>query len=217
MRTADFTFDLPPQLIAQHPTRQRDGSRLLVMHRDSSKLEHRLFPDLLDYVTRDDLVVMNNSRVIPARLRGVNVKTGGRFELLLLEEVGLNDWWAMLRPGKRARDDTADAVGTIQNFSRDLAHAIKLLDGDYIFMRGYLKNAVARRVDDREPRRDVLDAQFLDDFCSRGRFISQRASADLALELGNDVLGKSIRIHRKCLVEPNARHLPMTGRRVLPR
>jgi S-adenosylmethionine:tRNA ribosyltransferase-isomerase len=120
VRTADFDFDLPPQLIAQHPTRERDGSRLLVMHRDSHKLEHRLFPDLLEYLTPDDLVIMNNSRVFPARLRGANVKTGGRFEMLLLEEVGLNEWWAMLRPGKRARIGTRIVIQTPVGIRTDI-------------------------------------------------------------------------------------------------
>ncbi len=106
MRTADFNFNLPPELVAQRPTAQREGSRLLVLHRNCGKLEHRQFPDLLEYLTPKDLLVLNNSRVIAARLRGVNTKSGGRFELLLLEEVGLNDWWTMLKPGKRARAGT---------------------------------------------------------------------------------------------------------------
>ena len=120
MRSADFDFRLPADLIAQHPTRDRDGSRLMVLHRDSSKLEHRLFPDFLDYVTANDLLVLNNSRVIPARLRGVNVKTGGRFELLLLEEVGLNEWWVMLRPGKRAREGTKISIHTLSGARTDI-------------------------------------------------------------------------------------------------
>ena len=106
MRTADFDFELPPELIAQAPAPQRDASRLLVLHRGSGQVEHRHFRDLLDYLRPSDLLVLNNSRVIPARLRGVNAHTGGQFELLLLEENAINDWWAMLRPGKRARAGT---------------------------------------------------------------------------------------------------------------
>jgi S-adenosylmethionine:tRNA ribosyltransferase-isomerase len=106
MRTADFHFDLPPELIAQQPAAKRDGSRLLVLHRKSQKIEHRQFPDVLEYLHPGDVLVLNNSRVIPARLRGANEKTGGNFELLLLEENAPNDWWAMLRPGKRAKIGT---------------------------------------------------------------------------------------------------------------
>jgi S-adenosylmethionine:tRNA ribosyltransferase-isomerase len=106
VRTADFHFDLPPELIAQQPAARRDGSRLLVLHRKSGKIEHRQFPGLLEFLNPGDVLVLNNSRVIPARLHGVNKKTGGKFEILLLEENAVNDWWAMLRPGKRAQIGT---------------------------------------------------------------------------------------------------------------
>ena len=106
MRTSDFDFDLPSELIAQTPTPRRDESRLLVLHRDSGRIEHRRFHDLLDYLRGGDVLALNNSRVIPARLRGVNVHTGGQFEVLLLEENARNDWWVMLRPSRRARAGT---------------------------------------------------------------------------------------------------------------
>jgi S-adenosylmethionine:tRNA ribosyltransferase-isomerase len=106
MRTADFDFVLPPELIAQHPAPRRDESRLLVLHRQNGQTEHRRFPDLLAFLRAGDVLVLNNSRVISARLRGVNAKTGGKFEILLLEETKTNGWWAMLRPGKNARIGT---------------------------------------------------------------------------------------------------------------
>lgn len=106
MRTADFDFDLPPGLIAQAPAAQRDRSRLLVFHRREKRIEHRRFSDLTDYLRAGDVLVLNDSRVIPARLRGTNAVSSGRFEILLLEENSTNDWWAMLRPGKRARAGT---------------------------------------------------------------------------------------------------------------
>ena len=103
MRTADFNFDLPPELIAQHPAPRRDESRLLVLHRADGNLDHRQFRDLTEYLRAGDVLVLNNSRVIPARLHGANARTGGQFEMLLIEKTARNDWWAMLRPGKRAR------------------------------------------------------------------------------------------------------------------
>jgi S-adenosylmethionine:tRNA ribosyltransferase-isomerase len=106
MRTADFDFALPQELIAQAPAPQRDQSRLMVLHRHSGKVEHRRFCDLQQYLQPGDVLVLNNSRVIPARLCGVNAQTGGQFEILLLEENAINDWWVMLRPGKRARAGT---------------------------------------------------------------------------------------------------------------
>jgi S-adenosylmethionine:tRNA ribosyltransferase-isomerase len=106
MRTADFDFVLPPELIAQHPASKRDESRLLILHRNENRVEHRRFPNLLEFLRAGDVLVLNNSRVIPARLRGVNARTGGKFEVLLLEENAQNDWWAMMRPGKNARIGT---------------------------------------------------------------------------------------------------------------
>jgi S-adenosylmethionine:tRNA ribosyltransferase-isomerase len=103
VRVADFEFYLPGELIAQHPTAARDASRLLVMRRDQTRLEHKTFRDILEIFQRGDVLVLNNSRVFPARLHAVNPKTGGSFEILLLEENACNDWWAMMRPGKRAR------------------------------------------------------------------------------------------------------------------
>ena len=107
MRTADFDFNLPDDLIAQQPLPQRDASRLLVLNRASGGIVHRQFSDLLEYLRAGDVLVLNNSRVIPARLRGVNARTGGEFEVLLLTENAANDWWCMLKPGKRARIGTS--------------------------------------------------------------------------------------------------------------
>jgi S-adenosylmethionine:tRNA ribosyltransferase-isomerase len=106
MRTADFDFSLPPELIAQFPATQRDHSRLLVLHRRTGELEHQQFADLKNFLRPGDVLVLNNSRVIKARLRGTNAQTGGAFEILLLEENARNDWWAMMKPGKRAKVGT---------------------------------------------------------------------------------------------------------------
>ena len=106
MLTADFDYVLPPELIAQVPAPQRDQSRLLVLDRATGRVAHKNFRDILEYFRAGDVLVLNNSRVIPARLRGVNAQTGGAFEMLLLEENATNDWWAMIKPGKRARIGT---------------------------------------------------------------------------------------------------------------
>ncbi len=104
--TSSFDYELPDELIAQTPAAQRDESRLLVLHRDSEQREHRSFKELPHYLRAGDVLVLNNSRVIPARLRGEKMRTGGQFEILLLEEKAANDWWVMLRPAKRARPGT---------------------------------------------------------------------------------------------------------------
>jgi S-adenosylmethionine:tRNA ribosyltransferase-isomerase len=106
MQTADYDYFLPPELIAQVPAPQRDASRLLVFRRPDGQIEHRGFSDLVELLRPGDILVLNDSKVIPARLRGRNSRTGGHFEILLVEENATNDWWAMLRPGKRAREGT---------------------------------------------------------------------------------------------------------------
>ena len=117
MRTADFNFILPPELIAQQPTSQRDESRLMVLHRLSGRIEHRRFREVLDFFRAGDVLVLNNSRVLRARLRGTNAQTGGAFEILLLEENAVNDWWALMKPGKRARVGTQINLQTTQGDS----------------------------------------------------------------------------------------------------
>jgi S-adenosylmethionine:tRNA ribosyltransferase-isomerase len=102
MRAADFDFFLPPELIAQIPAPHRDQSRLLVVDRSTGQTQHRAFVDFLEFLKPNDVLVLNDSRVIPARLRGCNARSSGKFEVLLLEETTVNNWWAMVKPGKRA-------------------------------------------------------------------------------------------------------------------
>ena len=128
MRTADFNFDLPPGLIAQRPAPQRDESRLLVLHRADGNIEHRHFRDLPGVFRAGDVLVLNNSRVIPARLRGANARTGGKFEILLLEEKAANDWWVMLRPGKSARVGTQIVLQDNRQISRIYATVVEVSD-----------------------------------------------------------------------------------------
>src|SRR5277367_5481195 len=96
MRASDFDYLLPPELIAQSPAPRRDQSRLLVLDRVTGQITHRRFTDLPEYFSAGDVLVLNDSRVIPARLRARNARTSGLFEILLLEENAPNDWWAMM-------------------------------------------------------------------------------------------------------------------------
>ncbi|MSU34942.1 MAG: tRNA preQ1(34) S-adenosylmethionine ribosyltransferase-isomerase QueA [Pedosphaera sp.] len=106
MQTTDFDYSLPPDRIAQHPTSRRDGSRLLVLHRTTRTLEHRDFTGITECLRAGDVLVVNNSRVIPARLRGYKEDTRGLIEILLLDELTPTLWRVMLRPGKRVRPGT---------------------------------------------------------------------------------------------------------------
>jgi S-adenosylmethionine:tRNA ribosyltransferase-isomerase len=105
LRTADFDYELPPGQIAQHPVEPRDASRLLVLHRETGAMEHRHFRDLGDYLQAGDILVANDSRVLPARLYGHKSDTGGRVEILLLERLDDRRWRA-LGGGKRLRKGT---------------------------------------------------------------------------------------------------------------
>lgn len=100
-RTADFDFALPSELIAQHPADQRDGARMLVLHRQERRLEHRLFRDLPSYLRAGDVMVINDTKVIPARLFARKPGTGGRAELFLLEENPDGTWQALMRCRRR--------------------------------------------------------------------------------------------------------------------
>jgi S-adenosylmethionine:tRNA ribosyltransferase-isomerase len=120
MRTADFDFALPPELIAQHPAPRRDESRLMVLHRANGRIAHWKFRDVREFVRQGDVLVLNNSRVIPARLRGTKVHSGGQIEILLLEENARNDWQAMLRPAKRTRPGTQIAIHDVNGHATNI-------------------------------------------------------------------------------------------------
>ncbi len=124
MLTADFDFNLPGDLIAQTPSSARDSSRLLVLHRPKNQIEHRVFQDAIQFFRDGDVLVLNNSKVIPARLRAVNPITRGAFEILLLEENSRNDWWAMMRPAKRARVGSKLALVNLRGQRSDVCATV---------------------------------------------------------------------------------------------
>ncbi|MBO1263791.1 tRNA preQ1(34) S-adenosylmethionine ribosyltransferase-isomerase QueA [Proteiniclasticum sp. SCR006] len=103
MRVEDFNFELPIELIAQHPLKERDQSRLLVVDKHSGELEHRKFHDIVGYLKKGDVLVLNDTRVIPARLLGVKKETEGKIEFLLLNRKKLDTYECLAKPGKRAK------------------------------------------------------------------------------------------------------------------
>lgn len=107
----DFWYDLPEELIAQEPSAERDGCRLMVAHRESEQIEHRIFRDVLDYLKEGDVLVINDSKVIPARMIGKKEDTGIDMEVLLLKQHSLDTWEALTRPGRRAKVGTAIVFG----------------------------------------------------------------------------------------------------------
>ena len=111
MKTHDFYFDLPQELIAQTPLERRDGSRLLVLDKKTGAVEHRHFYDLPEYLRPGDCLILNNSRVLPARLLGHRMPGGGACEILLLIDRGDNVWECLVRPGKKLRKGARVSFG----------------------------------------------------------------------------------------------------------
>lgn len=110
MKTHDFWYDLPEELIAQTPLKQRDTSRLLVLDRDSGEISHRHFFDVIDYLNPGDCLVMNDSRVLPARLLG-HRPTGGAVEVLLLRDLGDKKWECLCKPGRKMQPGSQAIFG----------------------------------------------------------------------------------------------------------
>lgn len=111
MKTSDFYYDLPQELIAQTPLAQRDTSRLLYLNRECGAVEHHIFSDILDYLKPGDSLVINNSRVLPARLLGHRLPSMGAVETLLLQDKGDGLWECLTKPGKKTREGTELSFG----------------------------------------------------------------------------------------------------------
>ena len=143
MHISEFSYDLPEELIAQEPLQQRDASRMLVLDREKKTCIDSVFATLPEYVRAHDVLVINNTRVFPARLRGRRVPSGGSVEVLMLREVEPFHWEALVRPGHRLRQ------GAQLQFGGGRLHA-ELLNGPGIGLRQV-------RFDCEERWEDVLD------------------------------------------------------------
>ncbi|SHH14276.1 tRNA preQ1(34) S-adenosylmethionine ribosyltransferase-isomerase QueA [Tepidibacter thalassicus] len=111
MKTRDFYFNLPEELIAQRPLEKRDESRLMVLDKNTGEIEHKIFKDILDYLKEGDCLVLNNTRVLPARLIGEKLDTKGKMEFLLLKRIDIDTWEVLVKPGKRAKVGTKFSFG----------------------------------------------------------------------------------------------------------
>lgn len=103
MKTSDFYYDLPEELIAQEPLKDRASSRLLVLDKNTGKIEHKIFKNIVDYLKKGDCLVINDTKVMPARLIGARKNTGARVEILLLVRKDLDTWEVLTYPGKKAK------------------------------------------------------------------------------------------------------------------
>mgnify|MGYP000295572144 CR=1 FL=1 len=125
MKTSDFYFDLPEELIAQEPLADRASSRLMVVHKDSGKREHRHFRDIKEYLRAGDCLVINNTKVLPARLYGERVGTGAAMEILLLVRKDMDTWEVLVRPGKKARPGDRISFGG----GKLIAEVLEVIEG----------------------------------------------------------------------------------------
>jgi len=135
MKTSDFDYSLPLELIAQTPIEPRDQSRLMVLNRSDSSVEHRKFFEITDYLRGGDVLLFNDSRVIPARLNGRKIDSGGRVEILLLRRLNTHAWETLVRPGKRVNigtmiEITSNSVVDNRQGAKVLAEVIELRQGD---------------------------------------------------------------------------------------
>ena len=115
MNKSDFYYDLPEELIAQTPLEKRDSSRLLVLDKNTGDVEHKRFSDITDYLKKGDTLVLNDTKVIPARLFGVKEDTMAHIEILLLKNILGNEWECLVKPAKRVK------IGTIVKFSEEIS------------------------------------------------------------------------------------------------
>ena len=124
MNISEFDYNLPEELIAQFPTQKRELSRMLVLDRQSDKIEHKHFYDIVDFLSEDDVLILNNTKVIPARLLGEK-DTGAKIEVFLLKNTDGKKWEALIKPSKRVKN------GTIIKFSEELkAEIIERIPND---------------------------------------------------------------------------------------
>ena len=143
MKTSEFDYYLPEELIAQTPIKDRDKSRLLVMDRKTGELEHKNFYDIIDYLVPGDVLVLNNTKVMPARLIGHKVDTDAVIEVLMLKDLGDDTWECLSKPAKRVK------VGTIIKFSDELSAKCIYEGEDGIRQYKFIYNGILLEILDR--------------------------------------------------------------------
>lgn len=134
MKTSDFKYDLPHELIAQVPIKDRSSSRLMVLNKETGEIEHKVFKNIIDYLEEGDCLVLNDTRVIPARLIGEKVESGGKMEFLLLKRNEDDTWETLVKPGKRAKIGSRFSFGEGKLFADVvdiLADGSRLVTFDY--------------------------------------------------------------------------------------
>lgn len=137
LKTSDFNFELPKELIAQHPSSERDDARLMVIHKSTGDIEHKIFRDITEYLHPGDVLVINDSKVIPARIYGKKIKDegdGASCEFVLLRQRSLDRWETIVRPGKRLKEGAKVEFGNgdlVATIAEVLPNGNRIVDFDY--------------------------------------------------------------------------------------
>ncbi len=145
MKTDLFNYDLPPELIAQHPPKRRELARMMVLHRESGKIEHKSITDITDYLHAPDVLVLNNTKVIPARIFGRKAASGGKVELLLLEEASPGEWKVLMKTSRRPK------IGDALELCSGKARATMLYDGE--------QGEAVLKIESERPLMEILDEE----------------------------------------------------------
>ena len=145
MKTDLFNYDLPPELIAQHPPARRELARMMVLHRDSGKIEHKTIADIVAYLRAPDVLVLNNTKVIPARVFGHKTASGGKVELLLLDETKPGEWKVLMKTSRRPK------VGDALSLCSGKAQATLLYDGE--------QGEAVLKIESDRPLMEILDEE----------------------------------------------------------
>lgn len=140
MNTKDFYYDLPEECIAQEPLQQRDSSKMLLLNKKNGEINHKHFKDITHYLKKGDVLVMNNTRVLPARLFGIKKETGANIELLLLKRLDLTTWEVMAKPAKRLK------VGSVIFFHETLSAVVKEIKEEGIRIVEFLYDGIFEEI-----------------------------------------------------------------------
>ncbi len=199
MKVKDFYFDLPHELIAQHPLAKRDESRLMVLNKKTGELEHKVFKDIINYLNPGDCLVLNDTRVMPARLYGAKEGSGGKMEFLLLRRYPDDVWETLVKPGKRGKvgarfvfgngELTGEIVEVLENGNRKIKFFYDGIFEEVLDRLGEmpLPPYIEEKLEDRERYQTVYSKEV-------GSAAAPTAGLHFTKELLEDIKAKGVKV-----------------------
>ncbi len=199
MKVKDFYFDLPQELIAQVPLEKRDESKLMVVNKINGEIEHKKFKDIIDYFEEGDTLVLNDTRVLPARLHGIKEETGAKMEFLLLRRLEKDIWETLVKPGKRAKlgsrfifgngELKAEIIEVLENGNRKVRFEYEGIFEEVLDMLGEmpLPPYITEKLEDRERYQTVYSKEV-------GSAAAPTAGLHFTEELLEQIKGKGVKV-----------------------